>query len=71
MFDDTFIKSLMTKKNCLDFICNRNDTYKMAKQKHKNVYVFYKNNNVIILDKRNRYPNVYSSLDSASKKLIV
>jgi hypothetical protein len=71
-FDESsFIKRIMYKYNRKDLLYNTNDSYKLAKQKNKKVYVFYKNDNVIILDKRNKYTNVYIDLDSASKKLCI
>ncbi len=71
-FDESlFIKKIMYKYNRYDMIYNSNDSYKLAKQKDKKVFVFYKNDNVIILDKRDRYTNVYINLDSASKKLCI
>jgi hypothetical protein len=64
-----FIEKLFHKDNLFDFLYNSNGSFILAKQKHKNVFVFYKNKKVIILDKRKKNTNVYMNLQIACKKL--
>ena len=66
-----FLEKLLHKENLFDFLFNSNQSFRLAKQKHNNVFVFYKNNKIIIFDKRKKNTNVYMNLNSASKKLIL
>ena len=70
--EKTFIKKLFYKDTFIDFLTNKNRAYILAKQKHADIFVFYKNKKVIILDKRRKYNTcVYNNLDTASKKMVI
>lgn len=60
---------LLHKDDIDTFMNVKHKKYVLSKPKHKNVYVFYKNNRVIVLDKRCKTTNVYNDLKVAAKKM--
>ncbi|QOI90225.1 hypothetical protein QKU58_gp106 [Pyramimonas orientalis virus] len=67
--NNPFVRKIFNKENLVDFLHNNRSSYILAKQKHKNVFVFYKKDNVIVLDKRNKSTHVYNNLAVASKNI--
>ncbi len=60
---------LLHKEDIDTFMNTNHKKYVLSKSKHKNIYVFYKNNRVIVFDKRCKTTNVYKDLKVAALKM--
>lgn len=65
----SLLNTLLYKDDMETFFTRRHNKYVLSKQKHKNIFVFYKKNQVIVFDKRNKITNVYNNLKIAVEKL--
>jgi hypothetical protein len=65
----SLLNNLLHKDDMERFLKRRNNKYVLSKQKHENIFVFFKRNQVIVFDKRNKITNVYNNLKIAAEKL--
>lgn len=64
-----FMKKLLCKDDFNSFLMNSNKNYILSKRKYRNIYVFFKNKNVIVLDKRHKITNVYNNIKTVVQNL--
>ena len=68
-YENSFMNKIVHSDE-FERITNHNTkSYVLSKIKHKNIYVFYNKKNIIVVDKRKKEMNVYSTLKTAANKL--
>ena len=68
-YENTFMNKIVHSDEFERIINHNTKSYVLSKIKHKNIYVFYNKKNIIVVDKRKKEMNVYSTLKTAANKL--